>query len=71
MDGGHPDSHYLDDTHVVYDELEADFNVENDSVANVYLTVVDISTDAIESDVWWYRKQAGKTGWTGVGSCRI
>ena len=42
--GRHPDSHYLDNTHVVYDELREVFNYS----ANIYLTVIDNSTDLID-----------------------
>ena len=44
MDGRHPDSHYLDDTHVVYDELTEAFNHD----VNIYLTVIDISTEQVD-----------------------
>ena len=43
VDGQHPDSHYLDDTEVVYDELTKMFNYDE----NIYLTVVDNSIDGI------------------------
>ena len=43
VDGQHPDSHYLDDTHVVYGEIEQIFDLEE----NIYLVVVDHSIDAI------------------------
>ena len=43
VDGRHPDSHYLDNTHVVYDELTEMFNYD----VNIYLTVVDNSIDGI------------------------
>ena len=43
VDGLHPDSYYLDDTTIVYDEMKAAFNYE----VNVYLTVIDNSIDAI------------------------
>ena len=41
--GQHPDGHYLDETHVVYDEIQQLF----DLYENVYLVVVDHSIDAI------------------------
>ena len=44
MDGQHPDSYYLDDTHVVYDELTEAFNHD----VNIYLTVIDISTEQVD-----------------------
>ena len=43
VDGQHPDNHYLDDTHVVYGEIEEIFNLEE----NIYLVVVDHSLDGI------------------------
>ena len=43
VDGQHPDLHYLDDTHVVYDEIEQIFDLEE----NIYLIVVDNSIDGI------------------------
>ena len=43
VDGQHPDSHYLDNTHVVYGEIEQIFDLEE----NIYLVVVDNSIDAI------------------------
>ena len=44
VDGQHPDSHYLDNTHVVYDELTEAFNYD----VNIYLTVIDNSTELID-----------------------
>ena len=44
VNGRHPDSHYLDDPRVVYDELKEAFN----HGTNVYLTVIDNSTDLID-----------------------
>ena len=44
VDGRHPDSHYLDDTHIVLDELTLMFNFK----VNIYLTVIDNSTDLID-----------------------
>ena len=43
VDGQHPDSHYLDNTHVVYGEIEQIFDLQE----NIYLVVVDHSIDAI------------------------
>ena len=44
VDGEHPDSHYLDNTvGTVFDEINLAFNLE----ANVYLIVIDNSTDLI------------------------
>ncbi len=44
VDGRHPDSHYLDNTAgAVFDEINLAFNLE----ANVYLIVIDNSTDLI------------------------
>ena len=43
VDGQHLDSHYLDNTHVVYDEIDLIFNLKE----NVYLIVVDHSINAI------------------------
>ncbi|MDE2887986.1 MAG: hypothetical protein OXR72_07200 [Gemmatimonadota bacterium] len=43
VDGQHPDSHYLDNTHVVYDEIELIFDLQE----NIYLVVVDHSINAI------------------------
>ncbi len=41
--GQHPDSHYLDNTHVVYDEIDLIFDLQE----NIYLIVVDHSINAI------------------------
>ena len=41
--GHHPDNRYLDNTHVVYDEIDLTFDLGR----NVYLVVVDNSIDAI------------------------
>ncbi|MDE3258590.1 MAG: hypothetical protein OYM47_12205 [Gemmatimonadota bacterium] len=43
VNGQHPDSHYLDNTHVVYDEIEQIFDLQE----NIYLVVVDHSINAI------------------------
>ena len=43
VDGQHPDSHYLDDTHVVFEEIGQVFDLWE----NIYLVVVDNSIDAI------------------------
>ncbi len=43
VDGRHPDSHYLDDTHVVFEEIGQMFDLEE----NIYLVIVDNSSDAI------------------------
>ena len=43
VDGKHPDSHYLDDTHVVYEEIGQVFDLWE----NTYLVVVDNSTGVI------------------------
>ena len=44
VDGGHPDSHYLDNTvGTVLDETNLAFNLE----ANIYLIVIDNSKNAI------------------------
>ena len=43
VDGKHPDSHYLDNTHVVYGEIGEIFNLDE----NIYLIVVDHSLNAI------------------------
>ena len=43
VDGKHPDSHYLDDTHVVYEEIGQVFDLWE----NIYLVVVDNSTGVI------------------------
>ena len=43
VDGRHPDSHYLDDTHVVFEEIGQVFDLEE----NIYLVFVDNSMDAI------------------------
>ena len=43
VNGQHPNSHYLDDTHVVYDEIEQIF----DRQENIYVVVVDHSLDGI------------------------
>ena len=43
VDGQHPDSHYLDDTHVVYGEIEEIFDLQE----NIYLVVVDHSSGTI------------------------
>ena len=43
VNGHHPDSHYLDDTRVVYGEIEQIFDLQE----NIYLVVVDHSIDAI------------------------
>ena len=43
VDGQHPDSHYLDVTGIVYDEIFQVFDLEE----NIYLIVVDNSIDAI------------------------
>ena len=45
VDGGHPDSHYLDNTvGTVLDEINLAFNLE----ANVYLFVIDNSINGID-----------------------
>ena len=45
VDGGHPDSHYLDNTNVtVHDEIDLGFNLE----ANVYLIAIDNSITSRE-----------------------
>ncbi len=43
VDGQHPDSHYLDVTGIVYEEIDQVFDLEE----NIYLIVVDNSIDAI------------------------
>ncbi|MDE2997522.1 MAG: hypothetical protein OXU79_00415 [Gemmatimonadota bacterium] len=43
VDGQHPNSHYLVNTHVVYDEIDLTFDLRR----NVYLVVIDNSIDAI------------------------
>ena len=43
VDGQHPDSHYLDVTGIVYDEIDQAFDLEE----NIYLIVVDNSINAI------------------------
>ena len=43
VNGQYADSHYLDNTHVVYDEIDLAFDFER----NVYVVVVDNSIDAI------------------------
>ena len=43
VDGQHPDSHYLDDTHVVYGEIEQVFDLRE----SIYLVVVDHSSGTI------------------------
>ena len=43
VDGQHPDSHYLDDTHVVFSEIGQVLDLRE----SIYLVVVDNSTDAI------------------------
>ena len=43
VDGQHPDSHYLDVTGIVYDEIDQVFDLKE----NIYLIVVDNSIDAI------------------------
>ena len=43
LNGQHPDSHYLDNTHVVYDEIDPAYDIER----NIYVVVVDNSIDAI------------------------
>ena len=58
VDGRHPDSHYLDDTHVVYDELLKVFNYS----ANIYLTVIDNSTELIDRLWGGTGSRSGKQG---------
>ncbi len=43
VDGQHPDSRYLENTHVVYDEIDPAYDLGR----NIYLVVVDNSIDAI------------------------
>ena len=43
VDGQHPDSHYLDNTHVVYGEIEQVFDLQE----SIYLVVVDHSSGTI------------------------
>ena len=43
VDGQYPDSHYLDNTHVVYDEIDLAYDLGR----NIYLVVVDHSINAI------------------------
>ena len=58
VDGQHPDSHYLDNTHVVYDELREAFNYD----VNIYLTVVDNSTNLIDRAWGGTGHRRGKEG---------
>ena len=56
VDGGHPDSHYLDNTiDSVSNELSGLFNLD----ANIYLTVIDNSIDRVSSSGC----SAGGFGW--------
>ena len=64
VDGGYPDSHYLDNTvGTVLDEINLAFNLE----ANVYLIVIDNSINGIglgcEPACRRCRKQAGEKWW--------
>ena len=60
VDGRHPDNYYLDDTHVVYEELTQMFNYRK----NIYLTTVDISTNLLSRQFAGsgirYTKQGGE-----------
>ena len=55
MNGLHPDSHYLDNTHVVYDEIDLVYDLRR----NIYVDVVDNSIDAIGTGGG---RRAGGTG---------
>ena len=58
VDGRHPDSHYLDETHILYDELREMFNHD----VNIYLTVIDNSTDSIDRRWGGTGSRSGKQG---------
>ncbi len=60
VDGRHPDNYYLDDTHVVYEELTQLFNYRK----NIYLTTIDVSTNLLSRQFAGsgirYTKQGGE-----------
>ncbi len=59
VDGQHADSHYLDNTfEKVLDETEQTFDLKR----NIYLVVIDISTDVIDRAAGGKAFQNGKTG---------
>ena len=60
VDGRHPDSYYLDNTAIVYEELTQMFNFRN----NIYLTTIDVSTNLLSRQFAGsgirYTKQGGE-----------
>ena len=58
VDGRHPDNYYLDNTHIVYEELKEMFNHEE----NIYLTAIDISTHAIDRGIAGTGRRVTKRG---------
>ena len=59
VDGGHPDIHYLDDTvSTALDEIEGKFDV----MENIYLIVIDSSSDLISNCVLGLAIRQGKKG---------
>ena len=60
VDGRHPDNYYLDDSHVVYEELTQMFNYRK----NIYLTTIDVSTNLLSRQFAGsgirYTKQGGE-----------
>ena len=58
VDGGHPDSYYLDNPGPIFDEIERAFNLD----ANIYLIVIDNSIERVTAGATGVATPRGRSG---------